>query len=79
MKFFFGFLAIILIGSIVLTSHWLLCVNCFTSLVRFIGYYTEYKPQLGRGPNARGRHGCLPRARASLACSFLIPSACYAG
>ena len=32
------FLGIILLCSIVLTSHWLLCINCFTSLVRFTGF-----------------------------------------
>ena len=76
---FLCFLVIIFLGSIVLTSHWLLCINCFTSLVRFTGYYTEYKLQLGRGSNARGRHGCLPRARARSFLHSLIPSASYAG
>ena len=37
-------LAIIFLGSIVLTSQWLLCINCFTSLVSFTGFYTEYEP-----------------------------------
>ena len=32
---FFCFLAIIFFGSIVLTSQWLLCIHCFTSMVRF--------------------------------------------
>ena len=41
---FLCFLAIIFLGSIVLTSHqWLLCIHCFysTSLVSFTGFYTE--------------------------------------
>ena len=42
---FLCFLAIIFLGSIVLTSHWLLCINCFTSLVRYTGSYREYEPQ----------------------------------
>ena len=48
--FVFGllFLGIILLCSVVLTSHWLLCINCFTSLVRFTGFYTEYEPHLDR-------------------------------
>ena len=41
-------LAIISLSSIVLTSHWLLCINCFASLVRFTGFYTEYEPYLDR-------------------------------
>ena len=35
------FLSNIFLGSIVLTSHWPLCIHCFTSLVSFIGFYTE--------------------------------------
>ena len=52
--FVFGllFLGIILLSSIVLTSHWLLCINCFTSLVRFTGFYTEYEPHLDRTSSA---------------------------
>ena len=41
MKFFLCFLAIIFLGSSVLTSYWLLCIHCFTSFVRFTGFYTE--------------------------------------
>ena len=42
------FLSNIFLGSIVLTSHWLLCIRCFTSLVSFTGFYTEDEPR--RGP-----------------------------
>ena len=35
------FLAIIFLGSIVLTSFWLLYTHCFTSLVIFAGFYSE--------------------------------------
>ena len=42
---FLCFLAIILLGSIVLTSQWLLCIHCFTSLESFIGFYTEDEPE----------------------------------
>ena len=38
---FLCFLAIIFLGSIVLTSQWLLCIHCFTSLVSLTGFYTE--------------------------------------
>ena len=41
---FLCFLVIFFLGSIVLTSHWLLCINCFPLLVRFTGFYTEYEP-----------------------------------
>ena len=43
---FLGFLALIFLDCIVLTSHWLLCFSCFThtSLVRFTGFCTEYEP-----------------------------------
>jgi len=41
---FLCILAIIFHGSIVLTSHWPLCVHCFTSLVSFTGFYTEDEP-----------------------------------
>ena len=34
---FLCFLAIIFLGSIVLTSQWLLCIHCFTSLISFTG------------------------------------------
>ena len=30
---FLSFVAIIFLGSIVLTSQWLICIHCFTSLV----------------------------------------------
>ena len=43
---FLCFLAIVFLGSIVLTSQWLLCIHCFTSLVSFTGFYTEVNPQL---------------------------------
>ena len=33
-----SFLAIIIFDSIVLNSRWLLCINCFTSLVSFTGF-----------------------------------------
>ena len=43
---FLGFLALIFLDCIVLTSHWLLCFSCFThtSLVRFTGFCTQYEP-----------------------------------
>ena len=41
---FLCFLAIILLGSIVLTSQGLLCIHCFMSLVSFTGFYTENEP-----------------------------------
>ena len=41
---FLCFVAITFLGSIVLTSHWPLCVHCFTSLVSFTGFYTEDEP-----------------------------------
>ena len=46
---FLCFLAIIFLGSIVLTSHWLLCIDRFTSLVRFTGFYTESEPNFSNG------------------------------
>ena len=45
-KVFLCFLAIVFLGSIVLTSQWLLCIHCFTSLVSFKGFYTENEPDL---------------------------------
>ena len=30
--------------SIVLTSQWLLCIHCFTSILSFTGFYTEDEP-----------------------------------
>ena len=44
---FLCFLAIIFLGSIVLSSQWLLCIHCFTSLVSFTGFYTT-RVSLGR-------------------------------
>ena len=41
---FLCFLAIIFLGSIVLTSQRLLCIRCFTSHVSFTGFYTEDEP-----------------------------------
>ena len=41
---FHSFLAIIFLGSIVLTSQWLLCIHCFTSLVSFTDFYPEDEP-----------------------------------
>ena len=38
---FLCFLAIIFLGSIALSSQWLLCIHCFTALVSFTGFYTE--------------------------------------
>ena len=38
---FLCFQAIIFLGSIALSSQWLLCIHCFTSLVSFRGFYTE--------------------------------------
>ena len=43
-SFFCCFLTIIFLGSIVLTSHWLLCTHCFMSLVSSTGFYTEDEP-----------------------------------
>ena len=54
---FLCFLAIIFLGSIVLTSHWLLCINCFTSLVSFTGFYTEDEPTLGGAQTREGDTG----------------------
>ena len=34
------------LGSIMLTCQWLLCINCFTSLVSFTGFYTAEYDQL---------------------------------
>ena len=46
-KVFLCSLAIIFLGSIVFTSQWLLCINCFTSLVsfKFTSFYSDYKPR----------------------------------
>ena len=44
---FLCFLAIVFLGSIVLTSQWLLCIHCFTSFVSFTGFYTEVNPEIG--------------------------------
>ena len=45
---FLCLLAIMFLGSIVLYYHltfqWLLCSNCFTWIVGFIGFYTWYEP-----------------------------------
>ena len=41
---FIFFVAIIFLGSIVLTSQWLICIHCFTSLVSFTGFYSEDEP-----------------------------------
>ena len=41
---FHSFLAIIFLGSIVLTSQRLLCIHCFTSLVSFTYFYPEDEP-----------------------------------
>ena len=52
---FLCILAIIFHGSIVLTSHWPLCVHCFKLLVSFTGFYTEDEPifcLLGAGKSA---------------------------
>ena len=43
-EFFLCFQAIIFLGSIVLISQWLLCINCFTPLMSFTGFYTKYEP-----------------------------------
>ena len=43
---FLCFLATIFLGSIVLSSQWLLCIHCFTSLVSFTGFYTKDEPVL---------------------------------
>ena len=40
-KVFLCFLAIIFLGTILLTSQWLLCIHCFTPLVSFTGFYSE--------------------------------------
>ena len=42
---FLCFLAIIFLGSILLTSQWLLCIHCFTPLVSFTGFYSEDEPE----------------------------------
>ena len=42
---FLCFLAIIFLGPIVLTSLWLLCIHCFTSLVSFTGLCTDDEPR----------------------------------
>ena len=43
-EFFFCFLGIIFLGCILLTSQWLLCTHCFTSLVSLTGFYNEEEP-----------------------------------
>ena len=43
---FLCFLAFIFPCSIVLSSQWLLCIDCFTSLVSFTGFYAEDEPNL---------------------------------
>ena len=42
---FLCFLAIIFLGSIVLTPQWLLCIHCFTSLLSLTGFYTGDEPE----------------------------------
>ena len=42
---FLCFLAIIFLGSILLTSQWLLCIHCLTPLVSFTGFYSEDEPE----------------------------------
>ena len=42
---FLCFLAIVFLGSVVLTSQGLLCIHCFTPLVSFTGFYTEVNPK----------------------------------
>ena len=62
---FLCFLTIIFLGSIVLTSHRLLCMNCFTSLVRFTGFCTEYIwAHLDQCMTLQ--RGCLKRRRIAL-------------
>jgi len=51
-------LAIIFVVSNVLTSQWLLCIHCFTSLVSFTGFYTEDGPRFCH----RGHPGILAHA-----------------
>ena len=41
---FLSFLAIIFLGSIVLSSQWLLCIHCFMSLVSFTEFCTKDEP-----------------------------------
>ena len=41
---FLCFLAIIFLGSNVLTSQWLPCTHFFTSAVSFTGFYTKDEP-----------------------------------
>ena len=41
---FLSFVAITFLSSIVLTSQWLICIHCFTSLVSFTGFHTEDEP-----------------------------------
>ena len=43
---FLCFLAIIFLGSNVLSSQWLLCIHWFMSLVSFTGFYTKDEPVL---------------------------------
>ena len=62
---FLCFLSIIFLGSIVLTFHRLLCMNCFTSLVRFTGFCTEYIWAHLDQCTAFQR-GCLERRRITL-------------
>ena len=58
---FLYFLALIILGSIVLTSYWLLFINYLTSLMRFSGFYTEYEP-------------CWPTKLSLVSISVLSPS-----
>ena len=52
---FLRFLAIIFLRSVVLTSQRLLCINCFTSLVCYTGFYTEYEPKIDTSVGAKYR------------------------
>ena len=62
---FLCFLAIVFLGSIVLTSQWLLCIHCFTSLVSFTGFYTEVNPKFQNLGNKKtiNMQKALPRIR----------------
>ena len=40
------YLAIVVLGSIVMTSLWLLCIYCCTSWLVSQLFYTEYEPKI---------------------------------
>ena len=62
---FLCFPAIIFLGSTVLTSQWLLCIHCFTSLVSFTGFYTDEDLCIQNVITKKKRKGNKPQMRMS--------------